>query len=448
MGYTHTTWTQLQNALQARLDKPAIFYSNVLPYPEITIYLTEAIRVWNCFANRYRDRITFNTSNGVAWYNLHTVTPTNPATNFLAKTVTDQQLLAEIQLHLLEPTNSPNWGGSDMFQLSDVIDNLQTSRDQFLVDTGIEQTRAVSPLAVPVTGRFDMPQDVIDVRRLEWVSVGGVHSHLWRTDEWAAQSYNPGWQSTGPTDPPSTFSTILTHPLGVQLIPYPAVPGQIDYLAVTSGAVLNPATPILMGVPDDWAWVVKWGAMATLLGQENQARDPQRAKYCQDRYEHGVQLANLAPIVMRAQIDGIDVPVTSIHDLDANNAGWPNLTPGTPTTVGASMYMIAVSPPPDAGPHSITLDVLRTAPIPTLGTDFVTLGPEELNTILDYAHHIATFKEQGVEFEATQIMYQDFIREAANYNDRLNASAFFREVLEDRSQIEQVMRPRVDNLNG
>ncbi len=445
MPYTATTWSQLQAALQARLDKPAQFYSNSGTYPEVTIYLREALRVWNCFANRYRDRITFNTTSGVAWYNLHTVTPTNPPTNFLAKTVTDRDLLAEIQLHLLEPASSPAWTGTDMFTLSDVVDNLQTSRDQFMVDTGVEQVHATLGV-VPVVGRFDMPQDVIDVRRLEWINAAGTHTHLWRSDEWASQSYNPGWQSAGPIDPPSTYSTILTHPLGVQLAPYPALPGQVDYVSVNSGATLNPATPVLIGIPDDWAWVVKWGAMATLLGQENQARDPDRAQYCQDRYEHGIQLANLAPVVMRAQIDGVDVPVTSIHDLDANNAGWPNLTSGTPTIVGCTQYLIAVSPPPDAGPHSITVDVLRTAPIPALGGDFVTLGQEELNAILDYAHHIATFKEQGMEFKATQVMYQDFIREAMVYNDRLNASAFFREVLENRSQVEQVMRPRTDPI--
>ena len=446
MPYTQTTWSSLQSSLQQRLDKPAQFYTNSGTYPEITLYLKEALRTWNCFANRYRDRLTFNTTSGVAWYNLQTVTPTNPATNFLARTVTDRDLVAEIQLHLLEPATPTAWSGTDMFTLADVVGNLQTTRDQFMVDTGVEQLRTVAPLAIPVTGRFDMPQDVIDIRRLEWVSVAGVRSHLWKTDEWASQSYNPGWQSAGPTDPPSTYSTILTHPLGVQLIPYPAVPGQIDSLTVNSGATLNPVTPVLMGIPDDWAWAVKYGAMATLLSQENQARDPERARYCEQRYNDGINLANLAPVIMRAQIDGVDVPVTSIHDLDSNNAGWPNLTPGTPTIVGISQYILAVSPPPNAGPHSITVDVLRPAPIPVLGTDFVTLGLEELDAILDYAHHIATFKEQGVEFKATTHQYEEFIRLAATYNDRLNANAFFREVLENRSQVEQVMRPRVDPL--
>ena len=443
--YAQTTWSTLQTQAQNRLDTKGIFYTNAGLYPEITLYLREALRVWNCLSNHYRERFTFNTTTNLAWYDLHNQVG-NPA-NLMAKTVLDTDLVAEIQLHLME-TVSPNiWIGTDMFTLDLVTQALQRRRDQFLLDTGVEQVRTVAALTIPAEGRFDMPHQVIDIRRLEWVNLAGTRTHLWRTDEWNAQAHNPGSWYLNPLDPPTQFSTILTHPLGVQLIPPAALDGQLDRLTVDSGAALNPTVGILMGVPDDWAWVIKWGAMADLLGLETQARDPERAAYCEKRYQEGITLANLAPIAMFGQINGIPVPVISLHDLDTHRPGWPNETAGIPDVIAVSQYMLAVAPPPNSNTISITVDVLRPAPIPATGATFVTLGLEELNAIIDYAHHIGTFKEAGGEFKATQRQYDNMVRLAALRNDRLNA-AFFREVLEDRAQREETRRPRRTDSGG
>ena len=70
------------------------------------------------------------------------------------------------------------------------------------------------------------------------------------------------------------------------------------------------------------------------------------------------------------------------------------------------------------------------------------LGPEQLDVILDYAHHIAAFKEAGAEFNATQRQLNNMIQLAGDHNNKLQALAVFREVFEDRSNREDLRRPR------
>ena len=79
----------------------------------------------------------------------------------------------------------------------------------------------------------------------------------------------------------------------------------------------------------------------------------------------------------------------------------------------------------------MTLYVDGVAVTPVLGADadFVDIGSEELNHILDYVQHVASFKEGGQEFLNTQDLLKSFLAGAAFRNSALKASARFREWL-------------------
>ena len=66
----------------------------------------------------------------------------------------------------------------------------------------------------------------------------------------------------------------------------------------------------------------------------------------------------------------------------------------------------------------------------------------EQDAILDYAHHIATFKEGGAEFKAAQRNFKNMIQQATVFNERLSAMAFYRELMEERSTREEKRRSR------
>lgn len=51
--------------------------------------------------------------------------------------------------------------------------------------------------------------------------------------------------------------------------------------------------PPILSVPDDWSPYILWGTLAELLSSDGPSFDPVRAQYCKQRYNEGVELANL-----------------------------------------------------------------------------------------------------------------------------------------------------------
>jgi len=151
------------------------------------------------------------------------------------------------------------------------------------------------------------------------------------------------------------------------------------------------------------------------------------------------------PTVIDGAIDEIRVPLQAIADFDAYNALWQTASkasmPNQIAVCGPSM--IAVSPQPDAvNPYSCTLDVVRNAPVPASASGavadafLVQLGREDLDAVLGYAQHIASFKMGGGDFVGTQDLYRSFLRQAAIYNDRLLGSSVYKKAMFEADHLE------------
>jgi hypothetical protein len=276
---------------------------------------------------------------------------------------------------------------------------------------------------LPATGRIGLPASVIDVRRIAYLDSTGQYTKLSRVDENQLFAYMQGW-SLNP-GAVHAFSVVATPPVTVQLAPIPAASGTLDLVTVSSGQALNPAAGVVLGVPDDLAWVIKWGALCDLLTKDGPPSDPFRAKYCEQRWKEGVELARATATVMFAYLDGLQVTPVSFFDLDydpAHASMWQNDATGTPGTLAmGGMNLIALDPPPNSNPHSVQLDVLRNFPIPIADADPVQVGQEELDVITDYSEHLAAFKMSGAEFQATMSAYQRMTRLAKQQNARWRA---------------------------
>lgn len=447
MPYANATWSQLKTALRQRLSsslsgtfEPSAFWSDdSTVQSEIEGYLKEALRVWAAASHFWKGRTAFNVDGTGFWHDL------SPAAE-LAYTVTDRQLAVEMEYHFIEPPSYTTWLGSDQFNLSELRDALQRRRDQFLMETGahVFLPSLVSGIAPPIS-RFEIPvntagEPIMDVRRLSWVSAAGLYAQLWRGSEWGANAVSPGWGLT--PDTPAGFSVVASPPLTVQLIPPPNEPGRLEVVGVYAGAALDFSTGVLLGIPDNFSWVVKYGAMADLLGKDSQARDTFRAQYCERRWKEGIELARLYSTVMLATVNGQQTPCTPVQKLDAYQPGWQNTTPGPPTMIGLEgLNLICVNTLPDTM-YGVSLDILLPAPIPADDAAFVQLGPEELDAVIDYAQHIASFKQSGSEFEATTRQYENLIKLAGVYNEKLRASTVFAGVIHNRSMQEEIARPR------
>jgi hypothetical protein len=424
-GYSQIQYSALQTQLSSRLNDLS---NRFWTASEIQTYLIEALRTWQAFSQFYSTNITVNLTASTLYYDL-AVNAT------LAPTVTDQQLIQLIQQHLQEPVSVTSWTGTEQFTFDQVVRAIERRRNQFKLESGLGLS--FSEFAQTNTAQVSLADAVIDIRRVMWKDQAGIYYILWPTDNFALTSESNSWFTTPGV--PIDYSTILNKPLTIQLAPPPAANGFINLVSVNSLTDLNPVGgATILGVLDDFSWVVKFGALADLFGQPGQGNDPQRSSYCESRWRDGITLARITNIARFGYIGNNPTFIDSVEELDATNSGWMNLTPSAaPNTIAAMGNLVVVSPI-STGAGTIAFDVTPPMPLPVLSTDYIQVGKEAVDVILDYAQHLAEFKEGNVDTR----VYENLLRLAMLQNDRLRANANDFDVLSDRSRREEKERLR------
>lgn len=433
--YTTTTLTSAIQQLSARLnDSLNIQWAQA----ELQNSIVEALRIFQALTGFYRERVPLNTVPNQIFYDLRTTNPTQ-----YAFTVTDDQLLSEIQYHFKEPATNP-WTGSAQFNISVIASALQRARDQYLADTGIYCTRITQNAAPPPIGRIQLPQTLLDIRRAAWQDSSTLLTFgLPRMDEYAAQGYSQSW----PQNPrlPDAYSVALTPPISLQLIPAPTNAGTLDLCILSSGPSLacDPANPVVMGLPDDYCWGAKYGALADLMGEDGPGADAARSAYCRQLYQLALSLGKKPITLLQAEILDVLVQIGAINDYDGYQTNWQNVAATTPTDVlQVAPNLFALSPAPDII-YAITMDLVRSMPVPAAGGDFLQVSQDLLESILDMAQHIACLKQAGDEFMATMPLRDNFLRLAATMNARLRANVFYNVLLDQPATRQDMQVPRL-----
>lgn len=438
MPYTTPSFAAAKAALASRLNDPGKVH---WVDEELGRYIREALRTWNAWCAHWRDQCSFPTVMSQPFYDLPTEIP-----SLRAYTITNWEMIRDLQYALMEPpAPGGTWTGTDQFTLAQLTDALQGRRDQFLQETGAVLTRTLTDYpSPPAWGLLDLAETVLDVRRAAWrPNDTQLLLPLIRADEWASTHYQPRWGSS--TQPPTAYSLSVTPPLTLQLMPPAGGAGTLDLVAIQSGGAIDPAVESLLGIPDDFAWVVKYGALAELLAGDGLATDPGRAAYCEQRWEQGIAAARSAAVVLNVEIDDFPTMQAGLSDMDLFSPLW-QLVPGTPNQVmTAGQNLLIVCPPPGSPPLNnpmwlVTCDVVRNAPVPTLDDDVLQVSQDLYDTLLDLAQHIATFKQgpgevdvaMGLLEQAASAAGIDLKRQQATFPDR---TASFGQQQQDRRTV-------------
>jgi len=399
----------------------------------------------------FRDKGLFSTSSGTSLYDIRTELDNGSGEKILASTLRDRDIVNELQYHLLEPANnwssSTSWSGTEMFSMADLVQAVQRRRNQFLLETG-QIISATKFNVMPGVAKISLPDTTIDVRRVAWIDVTGStetsYTGLWRVDNYQLSQLSLGWNLTQGV--PGTYTIAALPETYIELAPSPISTGKIHVLSVETGANLDVTTGTLLGVMDDFAHVIKWGALADLLAKDGPARDESRAQYCEQRWQEGLALAGMEGGITHALLNGTDATICSTFDLDSAYPTWQS-TSGAPEVIALNgANLLALYPVPD-GIYSVVLDVVRNAVVPSVDGDYLQVGREYLDTILDYAQHLAAFKQGGKEFKDSTELYKRFIRAATRYNGRLKAAVPMFDSVYGPNR-EEVQRPRVEAANG
>jgi hypothetical protein len=138
--------------------------------------------------------------------------------------------------------------------------------------------------------------------------------------------------------------------------------------------------------------------------------------------------------------NGNNLHIDSLSALDSFNAGWENLQ-GVPWISGwVGRNLLALSPVPN-GVYSISVDSVRNMPVPVVDGDYLQVGREYVDTILDYAQHLASFKMGGQEFQNTQAQFNRFIQAAGKMNTKIKAEVFYSQSMGQTSILQKALVP-------
>lgn len=489
--YSWLTQTAAQDALLARLNAGALWTP-----AEAWVLLTEGLRHWNGLTEQWNETVAINNANG-QWVNLGTLS-SSPR----VRTVTDQYLYGQMCSMLLEPQLSAGaWAGTSQFTLQNLQWALQKRCQETIQATSCNIAQLAPINCTPaVRNGYTLPDTALEARRNRFfalmtttpgsaaagasaVNVGsaqgivrgqvaqgtGIQAGtfvtgiagtavslslptsgavsgnvqffqpflLTREDVLSFQSFEPEYLQT--VDFPASWSVASEPPLSFDVDNAPNTPGYFEVLALNTNPTFAPPTASLLGMPDDWSMVPMYGALADVLGMEAESTDRQRAAYCAQRYSEMLEMMKGSNWLLQALIDGQVSKVTALADMDALAVNWQQSNRNLPAVIEAGIDFVA--PVPGSG-QSLAVTVLGNAPLLDSTDTYVQISRDDWPAILDYAHHVATFKIGTKAFVSTMPMLQSFYRAAADRNKRWATYGPFVKYLRAEGRKQEEAEPR------
>jgi hypothetical protein len=420
------TWLPVATAVQQlaqRLNDPNM---NFWVYDELLTYISTSLRQFNSLTWMWRADFQYNDPVNI-WNSLGSL-PGSPR----LRTITDVDCYTEMEYMLLELPSGGTWTGTSQFNISVMSQALQRRRDEIIQYTNCNQLLSAGIPLTPNTIRTELDDQTIDVERVRYIPATGSPNTLYRDDTVAQEFYEAPLYQLNPGTP-QTFSLSSEPPLSWQVDVPPAQPGTYEAIVLQSGAPFNPPTPTLIGLPNDLVWVLIWGALADLLGQESEAKDAERSAYALKRYQDGLQLMMKSPWIMLGKINGVAVSCDSIADTDRYDPNWDS----NPTGFGP----VIVTGGPDwiAAPvgSGVGITCLGNAPITDSTGVYIQCGRSDMDIIYDLAQSRAMFKCSGMEWKQSLELEKRAIQACMAENVRLKSQGNFSDVLDERGAAQE-----------
>lgn len=401
--FTHTTQAAALAILGDRLGDPAHVQ---WPSTEVLAALYDSLRWWNLATTHDCSAGVFNSTAGTPLYQLSTVLRDSFGVFLRVQTVTDADVIAAADYHLAESA------ATDQFTPAQIAAAVSRARDVFLADTAC----VIAPLNIAVDaangGLVDLPDNVVSIRRAVWLSISGRYSRVQHSDEQA----NYAFDRSAPRGTPRTYSQAVASPLQLRLNPPPAYSGTLRLLVTQTGPAVVVGAPQPLGVPDDYAPFVKYGALSILFS-DVLSLDKPRAELYGSLHAFGLALAKSPVVILRALLDGVQTTPGAVAHVDKQLNGWEGMTRGRPrrlSVVGPDCVML--TPVPDSNPHSVALDVLRNMRLPAAAGDYLQIAREHLEPVYAMTVWLLNLRNGSTVGDTT--LFASFARGAKEYANK------------------------------
>lgn len=432
------TWLPVATAVQQlaqRLNDPNMIF---WVYAELFTYLQQSLRQYNSMTWQWRSDFAYSDPANI-WNSLGLI-PNSPR----LRTITDSYCYTEMAYMLLEPPpTGATWNGTNQFSLSVFQQALERRRNEIIQIANTNQTLLTAIPLTPGQIRTYLPDSVIDVERVRYIPTIGSPATLYRDDTVAQEWYEaPLYQQAPGT--PQTFSLSSEPPLSWNVDVPPALPGTYEAVVLQSGTPFNPTVgPTLLNLPDDFAYVAEWGALADLLGEESESTDRERSDYCLKRYQDGLKLMMKTPWIELGKVNGQAVSCDSIVSLDRYDPNWDsNPTGFGPVIVTGGIDFIGA--PVSQG---IGITMLANAPILDPTGAFIQVSRSDWDAVLDIAQARSCFKLGGAEFKEALEVEKRGILACSVENVRLKSLGAYSDVLDQRGTAQERDMNRFNSAN-
>jgi hypothetical protein len=431
VAYQWITWNAAQAELSSRLSDTSQEFTVAA---EVPLYLAIAMAMWNAYTSFWVVEYTGSLTPPLAgnWQQA------NGNGSPRAQTQTDVSLYTLMEYMLLEPPTGGVWTGTPQFNVEMLAQAVQGRRDEALQIGASNMVEVALPIAGNAS-RVPLPDNALDVRRVRYVPVQGSPVTLERGDAESFRTFTPGYLQKVTT--PLRYDVISGPPLALTLDSGVPVNGVLETLIMQAEPVPLPPGATPLGIPDDYAWVVLFGALGDVLGSQEESLDLLRAKYCMERYSEGLDLLRKSPWLLEARVNGVAMAVTSAIAADRFDVGWQSKANAFPQVVTPGTDLYAVSPIPTAT-VSVELVVVGNAPVPLSGLTELQVPRDVMDAILDEAEHLAMFKRGGAEFAASLSLHQSFMATAKRWDSRGRMEGIFPTTLRSDVPREDVQQPR------
>jgi hypothetical protein len=428
---TYQWWSldQATAALQGRLQSISFW-----TVPELQLYLQDALRFWNALTETWRlDYALTPQTTPNLWNNLGTLAG-NPRT----RTVTDADLYTRMEYMLLEPpTGAGTWTGTNQFNLASMQYALSKCRDEVIQVAACNMAVLTLP-STPNTRSAAFPDTTLEPIRTRFIPGPGWGTPIWlsREDSTSFDYWSPNYNQIAAV--PGAWDVITQPVLSLSVDTAPNVPGTYETIALQSGTALAPPAATLLGVPDDWSFLPMFGALADLLDSEPLRTDSARAAYCRQRYQEGLKIIRGANWLVDASGENGPTDVLSLMRADQYDPGWDNggTSAFSEVIIGGMDFLAA---PYDT---SVLLSLVGNMPFPATGGGFLQVPRDVADVILDYAQHLAMFKQGGDYFKATMPLLQGFMKAAMDTNKRLAQLGLYADVVKQEGKQQEMDVPR------
>ncbi len=195
---------------------------------------------------------------------------------------TDQQLLNQIQYHMIETPDSGATWASGLWTQAEVVRYANQRQDRLLAETAPYVTDTTISI-INGTGSYTLPAGFISALSVIFTPTGGDPYELSPSDTFEADHGIPDWDTVSH---PKVYYTDPTLVIGIA--PIPDSNGSIELQYVATGTNLTGSGASLTA-QDEMVPTIKYGIMADMLSKVGRAHDPIRAQYCDERYEMGIE---------------------------------------------------------------------------------------------------------------------------------------------------------------